>query len=102
MPLVAHFGSASSRTDEALWEREEKSKPRGYGPTPGSKRSAHMQKEGKGPPPGHEAFLEREKRRQQRRRQGEQRAPAAAGAAAAGAAWGADGGEDTHWGESAQ
>ena len=89
MPLLAFFGSNnSSRSEEKLGSREADSIRRGWGPEPGGKRSAVMQEQGLGPPPGHEAFLEREERRQQRQRRGQQWAAAADAAWSEGGEWG--------------
>ena len=51
MPLIGYFGNISSRSQDALQKREAASVRRGWGPEPGGKRSALMQKQGKGPPP---------------------------------------------------
>ena len=96
MPLLAFFGDGKSgRKEDKLVKREQAATARGWGPEPGSKRSALMQAQGMGPPPGHEAFLERKARRQQRQQAWSSRswgeaapaaAPAGAGEAACAAA----------------
>ena len=50
MPLMAFVGELNRRTDEALSSRERKMVQRGWGPE-SWKRSEHMQRIGKGPPP---------------------------------------------------
>ena len=51
MPLIGYFGNVSGRSEAALSRREANSAKRGWGPTPGGKRSALMQAQGKGPAP---------------------------------------------------
>ena len=82
MPLVAYFGSdRSGRKEDKLKRREASAARRGWGPRPGGRRSKLMQAQGKGPPPGHDAFLARTARRRQERER--ERSPAAPAAAAA-------------------
>ena len=70
MPLLAFFGdSRGSRNEDKLRKREERAIKEGWGPEPGGKRSAEMQRQGMGKPPGHEAFLEREARRKKRQQE---------------------------------
>ena len=58
MPLLAYLGNTSGRSDEALQRREANAQLRGWGPTPGGKRSSMMQKQGKGPAPSASAAAE--------------------------------------------
>ena len=101
MPLIAYFGDGRPcRTAAGVAHREQAAIRRGWGPKPGGRRSALMQRQGRGPPPGHDEYLQREERRRERaRKRRRSPAPAAAPADAGPARWGWeewDGGQGWH------